>query len=48
MGHMVSGIARKDGRIEIVAGVDAFGKPFGGYPVYESRDQVYIIFYPHQ
>ena len=40
MGHMVSGIAEKDDRIEIVAGVDAFGKPFGGYPVYESLPEV--------
>ena len=40
MGHMVSGIAEKDDRIEIVAGVDAFGKPFGGYPVYGSLSEV--------
>ena len=40
MGHMVSDIAKKDERIEIVAGVDAFGTPCGGYPVYESLEQV--------
>ena len=40
MGHMVSGIAEKDDRIEIVAGVDAFGKPYGGYPVYQSLSEV--------
>ena len=40
MGHMVSGIAEKDDRIEIVAGVDAFGKPFGGYPVYGTLAEI--------
>ena len=36
MGHIISNICADDPNTEIVAGVDAFGEAYAGYPVYRT------------
>ena len=40
MGRMITDIVKKDEGLEIVAGVDAFGEAYAGYPVYHSLEEV--------
>ena len=39
MGHIITEICEKDENIEIVAGVDAFGSAYAGYPVFRTLDE---------
>ena len=39
MGHTITEICEKDENIEIVAGVDAFGSAYAGYPVFRTLDE---------
>lgn len=39
MGHIITDICAKDENTEIVAGVDAFGDAYAGYPVFRSLDE---------
>ena len=36
MGHIITDICEKDSNTQIVAGVDAFGDAYAGYPVYRT------------
>lgn len=40
MGRMITDIVKKDEGMEIVAGVDAFGEAYAGYPVYRTLEEV--------
>ena len=39
MGRMIEDIVSRDDRIEIIAGVDAFGTPSGAFPVYQTLQE---------
>ena len=39
MGHIIPEICEKDEKIENVAGVDAFGSAYAGYPVFRTLDE---------
>jgi 4-hydroxy-tetrahydrodipicolinate reductase len=39
MGRMIEDIVSRDDRIEIIAGVDAFGIPSGAFPVYKTLQE---------
>ena len=39
MGHIIADIVSRDPEIEIIAGVDAFGSAYAGFPVYASLDE---------
>ena len=39
MGRMIEDIVSRDDRIEIIAGVDAFGNPSGAFPVYKTLQE---------
>ena len=38
-GHIIADIVSRDPEIEIIAGVDAFGSAYAGFPVYASLDE---------
>lgn len=40
MGHMITELAAKDEKVQIVAGVDAHGEKFADYPVYHDLKDV--------
>lgn len=40
MGHRITDIAAKDENVKIVAGVDAVGETYAGFPVYHSLNEV--------
>ncbi len=39
MGHIITEICEKDEKTEVVAGVDAFGDSYAGYPVYRTLQE---------
>lgn len=39
MGHIITDICAEDDKIQIVAGVDAFGEAYAGYPVYRTLEE---------
>ena len=36
MGHIITEICEKDEKTQVVAGVDAFGDAYAGFPVYRN------------
>ena len=39
MGHIITDICEKDEKTQVVAGVDAFGDAYAGYPVYRTLEE---------
>ena len=39
MGHIITDICEKDEKKQVVAGVDAFGDAYAGYPVYRTLEE---------
>lgn len=39
MGHIITDICEKDEKTQVVAGVDAFGEAYAGFPVYRKLEE---------